>query len=84
MKAICDGQRMLKHQTVKTRHRNIQDRTAGNGHVVLLEEHNRRRICPDVIALRTEQPGQGLEDSGVIIDEIDCEFIRHAAPNEAF
>ena len=81
MIAAGGGQHALKLQTIKTRHRNIQYGTAGNGHVVLFEEYLRRRIWLDLIALGAEQSRQRLEDSGVIIDEVDCEFVRHAVPN---
>ena len=74
------GQHALNLQTIKTGHRNIQYGAAGNSHVVLFEEYLRRRIWLDVIALGAEQSRQRLEHSGVIVDEVDREFFRHALP----
>ena len=69
----------LNLQTVKTRHRNIQYGTSGYRHIMLFEEYLRRRIGLDFIALGAEQSRKRFQDSGVIINKVDCEFVCHAA-----
>src|SRR6478752_3879111 len=79
MRAGGGGQRALKLQTVKTRHRNIQNGTAGYRHIMLFEENLRRRIGLHFIALGAEQTRKRFQDAGIVIDKVDCEFVRHAA-----
>ena len=45
---------------------------------MLIEEHPRGRIRFDLISPGTEQSRQPLEDSRIIVDEVNCEFVRHA------
>ena len=49
MGAAGGGQHALNLQAIKTWHRNIQHGASGNRHVVLFEEHSRRRIWLDLI-----------------------------------
>ena len=44
---------------------------------MLFEECLRGRIGLDVISLGAEQSRQGLENSGVIVDEVDREYVCH-------
>ena len=81
MKAAGGGQRALKLQTIKTGHRNIQ--TAQPGTVTSCSSRNScgEEYGSDLISPGAEQSRQRLEDSGVIIDKINCELVRHAVPN---
>src|SRR4029077_7219154 len=79
MRTDGGGQSALKLQTVKTRHRNIQNGTPGHRHIMFVEEKLRRCIGLHFIAPGAEQSRQRLEHARVVIDEIDCEFLRHAA-----
>ena len=73
------GQHALKLQTVETRHRNIQNGTPGHRHIMLLEEKLWRRIGLHFIAFGAEQSRKRLQHAGVVIDNMDCEFLSHAA-----
>ena len=78
MRATGGRQHILNLQAIKIRHRNIEYGASGNRLVMLFEEYLRRRIGLDVVTLGAEQSRQRLEDSGVIINEVNCEHACHA------
>jgi hypothetical protein len=77
MRATGGGQHVLNFQTIKIRHRNIEYGASWNRLVMLFQEYLRRRIGLDVIPLGAEQSRQGLENSGVIVNEVNREHVCH-------
>ena len=78
MKASSGGQHVLNLQTIQTGHRNIQYGASGDRHIMLIEEYPGGGIRFDLISPGAEESRQPLEDSLVIVDEVNCEFVRHA------
>ena len=73
-------QRLLQLEAVETGHGDVQYGATGNRRIVLCKEFLRRRVRPDIVALRAQQPRQRLEHPGVVIDDEDREHpVRHWA-----
>jgi hypothetical protein len=78
------GQRVLERQAVETRHRNVQDDASFGRRIDARQELFGRSERGRLETGGTEEPGQGLENGGFVVDEIHALHRGfHASPRNA-
>jgi hypothetical protein len=77
------AQSLLDLKTIDFGHRNVQDETGGTLLTLVGEKLTRAGETPNLKPLCAEQPRQGLQHLGLVIEQINNRFISHSAAPSA-